>query len=199
MNKYSLKDIAKSLRSGYQFREQIQSKPEGKFQVIQMKDINNDNSLSSEAGFIRVDIDLHDKGLLIENGDILFRARGNNNFASVVKGINDKTIAPAYFFIIKVNEKKVIPEYAAWYINQKPVQSYLKTNATGSNVPLINKKVLEELELVIPDMETQKKVVEIYTLSLKEIRLLEDIKNRKKVFTEALLLRLLDGTLSLKN
>lgn len=186
MKKNSLKDLVTYLKTGYQFREQIKNQPNGEFQILQMKDINENNVINKEETFTKIDLNLHDEGLLVKNGDILFRARGYNNYATLVTGLTKKTLVPSYFFILRAKEDVIISEYLVWYINQKTAQNYLKTNARGT-IPAINKKALELLEVKIPALEIQKNIARVYSLSLKEIELLEQIKEKKKLLVETIL------------
>lgn len=187
MKKNNLKYLLLSLRSGYQFREQIKNQPNGEFQVLQMKDINQDNSINKEEFFTKINLNLHDESLLLKNDDILFRARGYNNYATVINGLTKKTLVPSYFFILRVNKNIILPEYLAWYINQKTAQQYLKTNSAGTNIPSISKKALEMLEIEIPPLEVQNKIAKVSNLNLRELQILEQIKEKKKLLIETIL------------
>lgn len=186
MERFFLKDLLLSFRSGYQFREQIKNQSNGEFQILQMKDIDENNVISKEESFTKIDLDLHDKELLIKNGDILFRARGYNNYATLVKGLTKKTLVPSYFFILREKRDIIISDYLVWYINQKIAQNYLKTNARGT-IPAINKKALEMLEIEIPPLEVQNKIAKVSNLNLRELQILEQIKEKKKLLIETIL------------
>jgi restriction endonuclease S subunit len=182
-----LTEIA-TIRSGYQFRSKIEIISDGDIQVIQMKDINLEYNKLEHSEILKTNVEVKEETLLINNGDILFQARGFNNNGVLVENISEKTIAPSYFFIIRVNPSKVLSGYVSWYINQRKAQEYLKQNARGSSIPLISKDVLENLEIIIPPLDIQNKVIKIHNLNYKELSLLDELKQKKKILMEALLI-----------
>jgi restriction endonuclease S subunit len=182
-----ISEVAK-IRSGYQFRAKIDIVLDGDIQVIQMKDINTEYNRLDNSNILKTNVEVKEETLLINNGDILFQARGYNNNAVVVENISEKTIAPSYFFIIRANTSRVLSEYISWYINQKKAQDYLKQNSRGSSIPLISKDVLESLEIIIPPLDIQNKIIQIHNLNYRELALLDELKQKKKILMETLLI-----------
>ena len=91
-------------------------------------------------------------------------------------------------FIISVKKADVLPGYLAWYLNQRPAQIYFDRNAGGTRIQVINKQLLSELEVVVPDLKTQEKIAKIYELHQREQDLVEAIKERKHTLILAQLL-----------
>jgi hypothetical protein len=61
-----------------------------------------------------------------------------------------------------------MPEYLAWAINQPPAQRHFDVAARGTNIRMIPRSSLDDLELEIPDIETQEKIVAIDALAEQE-------------------------------
>ncbi|MDP1577359.1 MAG: hypothetical protein Q8L76_11450 [Cypionkella sp.] len=61
-----------------------------------------------------------------------------------------------------------MPEYLAWAINQPPAQRHFDGAARGTNIRMIPRSSLDDLELDIPDIETQEKIVAIDALAEQE-------------------------------
>jgi len=185
-----LEDIA-LITPGYQFREKIIPSPDGNVSVIQMSNINDDYTLNT-ANLTKTCIkeyELKEEYYLLQD-DILFTPRGYKNFATLIDRPLGKTIAASHFYIIRIKDQKIItPPYLAWYINQKPAQEYLKSHAAGTNIPIINRKLLGQLTLSIPAMERQIKIAKIYNLSLRENFLIKEIQKKRNLFIETLLLK----------
>ena len=188
IEKYELKYITQSIRSGFQFREQLQAKENGSIKVVQMKDIQSDNTLDSD-NLAKVDVTVNDPEQFLNKGDILFRSKGYNNLGTVIEHEIDKAVAQSYFFVIRTDKNLILPEYLAWYLNQKPAQEFFRQNSAGTSVPMISKKVLEMVEVVIPPMEIQQKIINIYNLSLKEQRIFKQLQEKKKLLIETILLK----------
>ncbi len=138
--------------------------------------------------------DIHPKPHhFLEKGDLLFIAKGMHNFAAHVDKQLARTVAAANFLVIRVNIENVLPEYLAWCINQGPAQAFLKENAKGSYIPSISKRVLSELQIPLPSLELQQKIIRTQQLMNLENELIAQIQNRRKIMIEALLLKTANG------
>lgn len=179
------------LSSGFSFRGKIKHIENGGVRVIQLKDFeDNYKSLGNECYLI--DSDKIKSKYYLELGDVLFIAKGTNNFATVFKTIgNIPTIASSALFVIKINRKLANPEYIAWYINQTKVQNYFKTNEAGSYSTSINKTTLEETPIVLPPLELQTKIAKIANLNNKDLALSNKITELNNKLTTTQLLNIL--------
>lgn len=120
---------------------------------------------------------------LLQSGDVLFAAKGTKNFAAWYESKNLPAVASTSFFVIRLKENavdKVLPEYLAWYINQPVSQKFLKGNAMGTSIVSISKSVLEELEISIPDLQTQKAILIISYLRISEKKLQQQIETLRE-------------------
>jgi restriction endonuclease S subunit len=116
---------------------------------------------------------------LLQNGDIIFSAKGTKNFAALYESKNQPAVASTSFFVIRLNENfqdKVLPEYLTWYLNRASSQNYLKSQAVGSSIVSISKSVIDELELSIPNLNTQKAILRITHLINSERKLHQQIE-----------------------
>ncbi len=183
-----LKNICE-IQLGYQFRTRFEHDLAGNYFVIQMKDIK-DYSLST-AELLKVKLPKVKNDYLITQNTILFTPRGyNNNAIFIDEALND-TIASSQFYIIKVSDKNVLPEYLTWYINQSPAQKYFTSNRAGTTIPIINIAQLKELEVKIPDIETQENIVKTYNLACKEKEIYQQIMDKRHtLISEALLTKI---------
>jgi restriction endonuclease S subunit len=73
-------------------------------------------------------------------------------------------------------DKKVLPQYLAWFLNNHTTQTLLKGQAIGTSIPSISKQVLENLEIAVPSIETQKAILQITKLRNKEKSLKQEIE-----------------------
>jgi len=124
---------------------------------------------------------------LLKDGDVLFAAKGTKNFAAVFENHNEPSVASTSFFVIRPTNKKVLPKYLAWVLNSHTILTLLKGQAIGTSIPSISKQVLENLEIAVPSIETQKAIVEISKLRHKEKSLKQEIETlRDKCFNQQL-------------
>jgi restriction endonuclease S subunit len=188
-----LKEIS-NIVPGHQFRTKIFPEDKGNYSVILMRNINNDNTINYKD-LLKTNIEKIKPEQNISKNDILFRAKGNNNYASYIDKELENTTTNTHFFIIRNHSEKILPEYLAWYINQKPAQIYFLKHSPGTVIPIVTNKNLGNLNITIPDISIQKKIIQIHKLSVKEQNLSKQIIYKKKRLVEALLIKKIKGGL----
>jgi hypothetical protein len=185
--KKQLRKIA-TVHAGYPFRERLQSDPRGNVLVIQMKNVDERNRIQ-EDGVVRVLLGASIERHLVKSGDIVFRARGNRTSASLVTRDLGRTIVAAPLMIIRAADKDVLPAYLQWAINNPRTQAKLADLGTGTYVQTVGKAALEALELPVPDMKRQHKIVELAALMEREQYLWKEIGERRKRLVDGILWR----------
>jgi len=152
------------------------AKPTGIGNVVylQSKHFDEEGQLSSTLYADLMAHNISDKHLL-KDGDVLFAAKGTKNFAAVFENHNEPSVASTSFFVLRPTDKKVLPQYLAWFLNSHTVQTLLKGQAIGTSIPSISKQVLENLEIAVPDIETQKAILQITKLRKQEKSLKQKI------------------------
>jgi restriction endonuclease S subunit len=179
------------LSSGYSFRGKVKNVYNGGVRVIQLKDFEDNYTCLGDDCYL-VDSDKIKSKYYLETGDILFIAKGTNNFALVFKSKDDiSTIASSALFVLKVDKNIANPDFVAWYINQSKVQNYFKTNEAGTYNTSINKTTLEETPVVLPSLKVQTKIAKIANLHNKELALNNKILELKNKLTTTQLLNIL--------
>lgn len=153
-----LKDAA-DIVSGYQFRGKIPEISNGSVNAVQMRNVNALLGIDWN-GVTRTELLKSVPSMWLEDGDILFAARGANNFAVVAASCPPRTVLSPHFFHIRVRDKeRLLPDFLAWQINQSPMQKFFRKSSEGSDVVGIRKAVLERAEVVVPSLDEQRRVV----------------------------------------
>lgn len=151
---------------------------EGEIVYLQAKHFDINGKLNS---ILHPDLkqgNLTEKHLLGE-GDILFAAKGTKNFAALYENEKQPAVASTSFFVIRIQggfRNKILPEFLVWLINHPNLQNFLKAKAIGTSIVSISKTVLEELEISIPNLQTQKAILKIKELRNTEIKLKQQIE-----------------------
>jgi len=114
---------------------------------------------------------------LLKDGDVLFAAKGTKNFAAVFENHNKPAVASTSFFVIRLTDRKLLPHYLAWFLNNDATQSLLKGQATGTSIPSISKQVLADLEIPVPALEIQEAIIQLSKLLSKEKELKQRIES----------------------
>ena len=119
---------------------------------------------------------------LLKDGDLLFAAKGLNNFAVVYNNGIGKAVASSSFIVIKINEENkqtIQPDYLAWFLTHHKQIKLMHQQQLGTTIPSIGMKQLAELEINIPPIEVQKKIVAVHQLREKEKELTTRIEEWK--------------------
>lgn len=172
--------------SGYTFRERLDVYPDGDVAVIQMKNMDTEDRLRT-GELPRVEIaDLSDRQLLRE-GDLIFRSRGLFHTAAVLTEDLDQAVSAAPLMVIRLSSARVLPEYLRWFINHPSTQATLSALAAGTHVRTLNKAALENLDVPVPPVDRQRRIVEVASLGDREKALVKAISERRgKVLAEIL-------------
>lgn len=83
----------------------------------------------------------------------------------------------------------MLPQYLAWVLNSHTTQALLKGQAIGTSIPSISKRVLENLEISLPSIETQEAILQITKLRNKEKSLKKEIETLREKQIQAMLLQ----------
>lgn len=159
--------------------------PSGVVPVIQIKDINADRRLQTDD-LVLVKIDGDQERYEARQGDVLFLARGHRLFATAITQPISGAIATGYFYILRPKMKTILPRYLAWYINQPPFQTVLRTFMKGTQQPLVSRKDIEDLEVQIPPLAVQEAIVELDDLEVIEQRLLAALQEKRSQLVQAI-------------
>jgi len=186
--KKKITEIA-DIQIGYQFRKKIELDDPGTNWVIQIRDFNENHTLNRE-GLSRVRIDKPIEQYLIHRGDVLFLSRGHRNWAAPIIDELQDTVAAGHFFVIKMRNEIILPEYLAWYINRSPAQEYLHNIARrGTHMPLVTLSAFKGLPVDVPDMATQHRIVELSRLMVREKKLLAELQEKRLLLLTAISLQ----------
>jgi len=183
--KQNLRKLAR-ISSGYQTRKGVEECPNGTHYLLQIRDFNKERTVVDSKGMMRISPPTVDPEAHLRQGDVIFLAKGQRNFAwSFCPMPEGPVIAASYFFVARPHDG-VSGEYLAWFLNQEPAQRYFARLATtGAHMPIIRREVMEDLEVPLPDLATQRKIIELADLAGKQQRLLADLAEKKKALATA--------------
>ena len=95
-------------------------------------------------------------------------------------------VVPSQFIIIRLTDKKLIPEYLTLFLNSDRVKKHIAITATGMTVPMIKTGTIRELEIPIVNIEKQIQIAEVSKLIIQERHLLYKMISEKEKYYQAL-------------
>ncbi len=164
-----LKSIA-SIRMGVTLRgrDATRAVESGSCRLVRISDISQDGSwLNMDFARIEPDERIRDEQFL-QAGDVLFPNRGNRTTAIVYRLSESRALAGAQFFMLRPDQTLVIPEYLAWYLRSEESARHFEAHRKGTYVQIIQRSDLAELELPLPSLEVQRKIVAAAALAIEE-------------------------------
>ena len=175
-----LKNITK-IQSGYINRGKIEPRDDGTCLLLQAKDTDSDSLSYRTEALVRFMPRLSGKDWFLKPGDILFMARGARNFSVLIDKLPDSVLAAACFFVVRIANSEILPEYLCWYLNQSPIDEYLKRfSGRAVHMPVVRRAVLESIDIPLPPIKIQKQVSEMNKLLHKEQELYKKLAEKRK-------------------
>lgn len=160
--------------------------------MIQMKDVSPGQGVLWD-GLVATDSPGRKTPDWLEPGDILFTARGHNNYALVLDEIPFPTVLSPHFFHLTARHSGVLPAFIAWQINQEPAQQYLRKSAEGSDVPSIRRQVLEDLPMAVPPLGQQEAALRFDQAWRREQQVMADLVENRRQMMAGIARQLLRG------
>lgn len=176
-----------SILSGYTARCRLELATLGGVPAIQLRDLPASGRLDLlRLTRFRLD-DVQDRHL-VHAGDVLFRSRGDRNTAVAVgPELQEGAVVVLPLMILRPKPDIVSAEYLAWAINHPTTQRFFNTVARGTKLRMVSRASLENLDLDIPDIETQRKIVAIAALADREQALSVKAAGLRKELTSKIL------------
>ena len=182
-----LKDIA-TVSNGVSFRSRVPASLAGKVRLVQMKDLGKDELVHLDKA-VRVDLPSLKSAYRMRAGDIFLRARGQTFTAAMLDHEADDAAAAAPLLRVRASTEKVLPSYLLWWINQPNSQKYLSATAMGSSIKMVSVQDLKELKVTLPPLKQQARIAKIHRLACREQQLMKEIRKRKRLHTQGVLMR----------
>lgn len=174
------------LITGMTLRSRPKSVPGGLVRLMQLGDFDPSGAISF-ATMIRVDREPEHDRYVIRAGDLVFRGRGAGIAACVVPQHTGEIAVVAPLIVIRPQRERVDPAYLEWFLGTQDVRRHLERHMRGSLVMGIGKADLQNVEVPLPDMETQRAVGELERLRKREGELVERYQSlRERLFDRLL-------------
>lgn len=175
-----------TIQLGFTNRSKLEESLIDGLPCIQQGDLNKDGHLRVKE-LKRYQLDGNIDRFRVSGGEVLFRSRAGVAVAKTVPEVFDEefvVINPV--MILRVKSKRLLPKYLAWAINRPWVQAQLNPYVRGSSIKMIPKSALARVQIPVPSLDLQEKIVEFDRLAESEHRLLEQLIEKKANWAEAI-------------
>jgi hypothetical protein len=175
------------IHSGYTARGKLDPLTEGGVPALQLRDVGT-NGDAPGPDFQRYDLEKLSDRYFVRGGEVVFRSRGEPNAAAAIPAsLPEPVVVIVPLVIIRPDMDRVLPEYLAWAINRPDAQRRLGAEAQGTSLRMIPMAAVENLDIAVPDLPTQKRIVELEALARQEGQLLRRLASLRENLASAIL------------
>lgn len=155
---------------------------EGKYSLLTLKDTKS-GYLESIEQFPKVNLDQKTVNTVQQN-DVLVAIRSSVFYAIHINTKSPHLVAAPQFQVLRLKSEKIDSKYLTWFLNSSMGQKELQKRAQGSALRHLTTNDLNEVEIPVPDLKTQKLIVRFYELQMREEEIAKSLSEKKKVFYE---------------
>lgn len=183
---FTLGELA-DVRPGIAFREAIRHVEGGRIAIVQAGDIGAGGKINI-ADLLRLEgVPARGDDLpLLSPGHVLLQSRGQSYRAGVVPPNLQPMVATASILVITPG-LLVRPAYLAYFLNDPVTQAELRKLATGATIANLKKSAVEQLEVLVPSLEDQEKIVALGETLHQLSRIEERLAELRRIELRALL------------
>jgi hypothetical protein len=176
-----------SIHSGYTARGKLEPVHEGGVPALQLRDVSAENEIPGDKSQ-RYDLGKLSDRYFVRGGEVVFRSRGEPNTAVAIHPTLPEPAAVILpLVILRPDKGRVLPGYLAWAINQPDAQRRLGVEAQGTSLRMIPMSVLGNLDIAVPDLPTQRRILELNALGRQEGCLLRELATRREQLLSTIL------------
>lgn len=151
-------NMVADVRAGTSFREGIRHQEDGTIAIVQAGDVQVDGDINV-SGLLRTrEIPFKGEPRMLTAGEVLLQCRGMTYRAAVVPPHDMPMVASASVYILTVRPI-ARAAYLAHFLNDPVTQAELRKLATGATIANLRRVAVEHLEVLVPTLNDQDKIV----------------------------------------
>jgi len=176
--------------AGYPLRVSAEELDPGDVSFVQLKNVSLERSIAWDE-VPKVTLPSERGPQWLSERDVIFSARGARMLAYPVLATPGAAVCAPQFFVLSIKDRaRLLPEFLAWQINQKPAQTYFQREATGSSIQSLRRTALEKLPVALPPLSQQSLIIDFWRAARREREILSRLIEATDVQLEAIATRL---------
>ncbi len=176
-----------TIQTGFTARGRLDPAEHGNILALQLRDVAANGTIDFN-NLTRIYLDAIPEKYLVRAGEVVFRSRSASMSAAVIDApLPLPALAVLPLMILRPDPQVLSGAYLAWVINQEPAQRYFEESAQGTSLRMVSRSSLENLEIAVPGLETQERILQIAALAEQE----RDLADRLSLKRHELIRRML--------
>ncbi|MBK8848917.1 MAG: restriction endonuclease subunit S [Saprospiraceae bacterium] len=115
----------------------------------------------------------------LQPGNVIYAAKGSKNFAYAIPPNFPRAVASTTFFVLKIKNRLIDPDYLCWFLNKDETQKFAKLRSKGTAIPSISKTDMEEILIPVPGIEKQKIILQLEGLRNKALKIRNEVTEKE--------------------
>lgn len=191
------------VRGGFTFREKIDELATGgNAHVAQIKDVRGAWEATNTTSVYAHQLpQIHWQGkdkAFASPGSVLLPSRGSKGgyFRAACLGQSQQSDLPVVVssqFLVLTPKSGLLPEFLCWSLNQPQMQHWFSEGAgsQGTSLVMLNAKAINELEIPVPDLAIQQKIMRLNELWETEQQLTSALLKNRETMLQGMFQQLL--------
>ena len=167
-------------------RKQSKEPTDYRYPLINLRCIQQEGNIDLHKADIYEAKELLKEEYLSRQGDIVVRLTAPYT-AVLIDDTTSGMVISSNFVVIRIEDKRLLPEYLFWLLNTQKVKHKIYENTTSNMLGAIKAKFLMDFELVLLPIEVQQKIAQLNLLAKKESQLLKELAAEKEKLYSSLL------------
>lgn len=167
-------------------RKQSKEPTDYRYPLINLRCIQQEGNIDLHKADIYEAKELLKEEYLSRQGDIVVRLTAPYT-AVLIDDTTSGMVISSNFVVIRIEDKRLLPEYLFWLLNTQKVRHKIYENTTSNMLGAIKAKFLMDFELVLLPIEVQQKIAQLNLLAKKESQLLKELAAEKEKLYSSLL------------
>ena len=127
------------------------------------------------------------KRFQVNTDDLIISCSGTVGKVSIIRSDDPKGIISQALLLLRVDQNKILPLYLKYFFTSRDGYNAIVSRSRGSvQVNIAKRNVIEQIPLMLPKIETQRKIVEILNSIDKKIEENEEINNNLSDLLQAI-------------
>jgi len=176
-----------TIQTVFTARGRLDPAEHGNVLALQLRDVAANGTIDFNY-LTRIYLDPIPEKYLVGAGDVVFRSRSESMSAAVIDApLPLPALAVLPLMILRPDPQVLSGAYLAWVINQEPAQRHFEESAQGTSLRMVSRSSLENLEIAVPSLETQQKILQIDALARRERELAQQLTHARHELIRRLL------------
>lgn len=164
-------------------RADVNQKDTHKYNMLTLKSFEPQGQLNENEICLFFSKEKLENKYLTIKGDVIIRLTAPYT-AICITDKQEGLIIPSNFAIIRLKEKKFMPEFVALFLNSEMIEKRFFKSSISATIPLIKTAHLKDIDIAEKPLAIQKSIVELNHLYVKEKILLSKLMSEKERLIE---------------